>query len=158
MSEDKKLSTAARKKLPGKAFCGPGRSFPAHDCAHVRAGFRLLNRAKVSESTRSSIRSCLSRRNKSMGCGVNSDNDEELDKIIDSEAFEETKEFIQFLEELESQTRSIADNSALKQRMIRHILTLRKNRLGIDHTEDQYIQRGVDSLLDTLLDELEEIN
>lgn len=59
LSEDAKLSTAARKKLPDSAFCGPGRSFPANDAAHVRAGLRLLNKAKASGSTKSKILACL---------------------------------------------------------------------------------------------------
>jgi len=37
-----KLSTAARKSLPDSAFCGPGRSYPAHDAAHVRNGLSRL--------------------------------------------------------------------------------------------------------------------
>lgn len=40
-----KLSTAARKKLPGKDFAGPGRSFPEEDDAHKRAAIRLAPRA-----------------------------------------------------------------------------------------------------------------
>ncbi len=31
-----KLSTKARKKLPGKSFAGPGRSYPIEDAAHAR--------------------------------------------------------------------------------------------------------------------------
>ena len=157
MSEDKKLSTKARKKLSGKSFCGPGRSFPAHDCPHVRAGFRLLNRAKVSESTRASIKSCLNSKNKSLGCGVNSDNEQELESLIETEAFNETKEFIEFLEDLETQNSSISTNNDMKQRVIKNIIELRQNRLGVVHDEDQYIQRTLDSLVNTLLDELEEI-
>lgn len=32
-----KLTTAARKKLPGKSFAGPGRSFPVNDKKHAKA-------------------------------------------------------------------------------------------------------------------------
>lgn len=70
-TEDAKLSTKKRKSLPEKSFCGPNRSFPTHDCAHVRAAARLLNRAKVSSATKAKIRSCIARKNKSMSCGVN---------------------------------------------------------------------------------------
>lgn len=34
-SNDAVLSTAARKKLPDSAFCGPNRTYPAHDRAHA---------------------------------------------------------------------------------------------------------------------------
>lgn len=67
ITEDAKLSTATRKKLPDSAFCGPGRSFPAHDAAHVRAGLRLLNKAKASSSTKAKILSCLRSRAKKYG-------------------------------------------------------------------------------------------
>jgi len=52
---DAKLSTAQRKKLSGSTFCGPGRSFPVPDCAHVTAARRLIGRAKVGSATKSKI-------------------------------------------------------------------------------------------------------
>lgn len=70
VEEDAKLSTKKREELPSSSFCGPNRSFPANDCAHVRAGFRLLNRAKVSESTKNKIQTCLNKKNESLNCGV----------------------------------------------------------------------------------------
>ena len=66
-NEDAKLSTAARKKLPDSAFCGPDRSFPAHDKAHVTAGLRLLNRSNFSSSTKAKIKACLFRKGKKHG-------------------------------------------------------------------------------------------
>jgi hypothetical protein len=62
-----KLSTAARKKLPDSAFCGPNRSFPAHDKAHVTAGLRLLGRATLSSAEKSRVRACLIRKGKALG-------------------------------------------------------------------------------------------
>lgn len=69
-SEDAKLSSKKRKELPDSAFCGPNRSFPTHDCAHVRAAARLLSRAKLSSSQKAKVRACISRKNKSQSCGV----------------------------------------------------------------------------------------
>jgi hypothetical protein len=66
---DAKLSTAKRKKLSSKTFCGPNRSFPVPDCAHVTAARRLIGRAKVSAETKSRIMACVNRKSKSMGCG-----------------------------------------------------------------------------------------
>lgn len=63
-----KLSTKKRKSLPDSAFCGPGRSFPVNDCAHYTAALRLLNRSKYSDSTKASIRACINRKGKKMGC------------------------------------------------------------------------------------------
>jgi len=61
------LTAAARKKLPDSAFCGPGRSFPAQDKAHVTAGLRLLNRSNFSDNTKAKIKSCLYRKGKKYG-------------------------------------------------------------------------------------------
>lgn len=67
--KDAKLSTEARNKLPKSSFCGPSRSFPVPDCAHVTAARRLVGRAKVGDSTKSSILACVNRKSKAMGCG-----------------------------------------------------------------------------------------
>jgi len=69
---DAKLSTSARKKLKGSSFCGPNRSFPVPDCAHVTAARRLIGRAKVSDSTKKKILACVSRKANSLGCGSSS--------------------------------------------------------------------------------------
>jgi len=71
---DAKLSPAQRKQLPDSAFCGPNRSFPAHDKAHVTAGLRLLDRAELSDAAKSKIRSALYRKGKK--CGVLPQTDE----------------------------------------------------------------------------------
>jgi hypothetical protein len=66
---DAKLSTAQRKKLSGGTFCGPNRSFPVPDCAHVTAARRLIGRAKgLSSDGKSRILACVSRKAKSLGC------------------------------------------------------------------------------------------
>lgn len=74
LMKDAKLSTEARKKLGGSTFCGPGRSFPVPDCAHVVAARRLIGRAKVGDSTKSKILACVSRKASSLGCGGKKDN------------------------------------------------------------------------------------
>ncbi len=43
-----KLSAAERKKLPGKDFAGPGRSFPIEDKKHARAALMLIGHAPAS--------------------------------------------------------------------------------------------------------------
>jgi hypothetical protein len=63
-----KLSTAQRKKLSKSTFCGPKRSFPVPDCAHVIAARRLIGRYK-GPGDKSAILSCVSRRAKALGCG-----------------------------------------------------------------------------------------
>lgn len=68
--EDAKLSAAQRKKLSSSAFCGPNRSFPAHDCAHVTAARRLIGRYKGDAATKARIMRCVERKAKSMSCGT----------------------------------------------------------------------------------------
>lgn len=65
--EDAELSSEKRKSLPDSAFCGPNRSFPVHDCAHVTAARRLLGRYK-GEGSKSKIKACIERKARQMGC------------------------------------------------------------------------------------------
>jgi hypothetical protein len=62
---DAKLSTEKRKGLAKSSFCGPGRSFPVPDCAHVTAARRLIGRYK---GNKDGILACVSRKAKAMGC------------------------------------------------------------------------------------------
>jgi hypothetical protein len=68
--KDAKLSSESRNKLSGEAFCGPGRSFPVPDCAHVTAARRLVGRAKVSDATKEKILACVSRKAKRLKCAA----------------------------------------------------------------------------------------
>jgi hypothetical protein len=65
-----KLTYAERERLPDSAFCGPKRSFPAHDAAHVRNGLARLKQAKISPAVRTKIHSCLSARAKKYGIEI----------------------------------------------------------------------------------------
>jgi hypothetical protein len=65
--EDAKLSTKQRKDLPASAFCGPNRSFPVNDCAHVTIARRLIGRYK-GPGNKTSILACVNRKAKSLGC------------------------------------------------------------------------------------------
>ena len=83
--EDAKLSTSKRKSLPSSSFCGPNRSFPVPDCAHVTAARRLIGRYK-GPGSKDAILSCVSRKAKAMGCGSKSNDStegdaNELDKL-----------------------------------------------------------------------------
>jgi hypothetical protein len=66
--KDAKLSTSARKKLKSGTFCGPNRSFPVPDCAHVVAARRLIGRYKGGGS-KERILACVSRKASALGCG-----------------------------------------------------------------------------------------
>lgn len=80
---DAKLSTAKRKSLKSSAFCGPNKSFPVPDCAHVTAARRLIGRYK-GEGTKSRILACVSRKAKSMGCESKKKDSENAVVLADS--------------------------------------------------------------------------
>lgn len=102
LEEAKKLSTKERKALKKGSFCGPGRSFPVNDCAHYTAALRLLNRSKYSDSTKASIRACVNRKGKAMGCsGAKKEKSfikeygMSIDDLINSEIFSTTRDMVE---------------------------------------------------------------
>lgn len=64
---DAKLTTEQRKRLKPSTFCGPNRSFPVPDCAHVTAARRLIGRYK-GEGSKEAILRCVNRKAKALGC------------------------------------------------------------------------------------------
>ena len=70
---DARLTTEQRNELPDSAFCGPERSFPVPDCAHVTAAKRLIGRAKASDSTKAKIMACVNKKAENMSCNKSED-------------------------------------------------------------------------------------
>jgi len=87
--EDAKLSTEKRKKLAKSTFCGPGKSFPVPDCAHVTAARRLIGRYKGGGS-KESILSCVSRKAKALGCGGS--DSKKKDEVVNTQTQQVTTE------------------------------------------------------------------
>jgi len=99
----KKLTTKTRKALPNSVFCGPGRSFPCQDCAHVAAAKTYLKRSHFSASTQKKIAACINRKAKALSCGgktpakskgAEEKIDKELQAVMDSKIFDSTREFV----------------------------------------------------------------
>jgi hypothetical protein len=65
--EDAKLSPESRKKLPVSTFCGPKRSFPVNDCAHVAAARHLIDRY-TGTNDKTAILSSIDRKARALGC------------------------------------------------------------------------------------------
>lgn len=78
MVRDAKLSAGDRKKLKSSTFCGPDKSFPVPDCAHVIAARRLVGKYK-GPGNKESILACVNRKAKRMGCDKTEDTFEEFD-------------------------------------------------------------------------------
>jgi hypothetical protein len=64
---DAKLSSEKRKSLSASTFCGPDRSFPVPDCAHVVAARRLIGKYK-GPGDKTKILACVSRKAARLGC------------------------------------------------------------------------------------------
>jgi len=122
-----KLSYGARKNLPDSAFCGPNRSFPAHDAAHVRNALARLGQSKVkagaAKGNKAKTLACLRGRAKKFGIkvggkevdtayadlfgefGLLTKTDEEIEKIL---AEPWTKEDEQWVAELEAEEATLS--------------------------------------------------
>jgi hypothetical protein len=70
--QEAKLSYAAREKLSPEAFCGPNKSYPAHDASHVRNGLAKLSQfgAKMKPEVSARIHNCLKAKAKKFGIEV----------------------------------------------------------------------------------------
>lgn len=71
---DAKLSSEKRKNLSKSTFCGPDRSFPVPDCAHVTAARRLIGRYK-GPGSKATILACVNRKAKALGCDSKEDSE-----------------------------------------------------------------------------------
>lgn len=70
--EEAKLTYAKREKLPASSFCGPNRTYPTHDAAHVRNALARLGTFghKLKPVVRSRILACVKRRAKQFNVEV----------------------------------------------------------------------------------------
>ena len=95
--EDARLSYQQRKDLPDSAFCGPERSFPVPDCAHVTAAKRLINQSKLSDAQKAKVMTCVNKKSDSMSCGKKDSSDERYTELLAS--YKESQDKIAELED-----------------------------------------------------------
>ena len=88
--EEAVLTYKQREKLPSTAFCGPNRTYPAHDAEHVRSGLQRLSQffGKMKPSVRKRIFNCLSKRATRHGITIADD----MKKKFTTNTIEETNE------------------------------------------------------------------
>jgi len=81
--DDKKLTTGQRKKMSSSTFCGPNRSWPVPDCEHVRVARSFLGdpgkTKNLTASQKASVRACVNRKAKSLGCSGGKDDQDHND-------------------------------------------------------------------------------
>ena len=95
--EDARLSYQQRKDLPDSAFCGPERSFPIPDCAHVTAAKRLINQSKLSDSQKAKVMTCVNKKAESMSCYKEESKDSQYEELLAS--YQEAQQKIADLED-----------------------------------------------------------
>lgn len=72
LTDDQKLSSEKRDELDDSVFCGPDRSFPVHDCAHVTAARALIGRYK-GPGSKDKILACINDKAAKLGCDSKSE-------------------------------------------------------------------------------------
>jgi len=77
--EDARLSAEDRKELKKSQFCGPKKSFPVPDCAHAVAARKLLDKAKLSSSSKDKIMVSIDRKAKTLKCDADASSNDDLD-------------------------------------------------------------------------------
>jgi len=82
VEEDTKLPIEKRKSLAPSIFCGPEKSFPVPDCAHVIAAKRLIGRYK-GPGDNTKILACVSRKAKSLGCPGSEEEDQNTETQVE---------------------------------------------------------------------------
>lgn len=108
---DKKLSTEQRKKLSAKTFCGPNRSFPVPDCAHVTAARRLIGRYK-GPGSKAKILACVNRKAKTLNCDSADDADDKgVLEQLEAKLLAVTQERDSFSEKIKSLEAEVAEKT-----------------------------------------------
>lgn len=123
----KRLTKEQRENLHESVFCGPNRSFPAHDKVHVEAGLKLIDKVELPEETKGKIKATLYRKGKKFGIVPTSDQLEACPDILtvrmtDEFSEEESQKITDFFKEspdadlpkidTEDSTEDIADDTS----------------------------------------------
>ena len=130
--DEARLTYKARQRLPKSAFCGPNRTYPAHDAAHVRNALARLSRFghRLPKSTRAKILACLKRRAKRFGIEVSESYRWNEDGSLNPKYKKKISETVDWLLE----RYGMNDEAFWIQRAIKHKGALRR-QLGIKEGE-----------------------
>lgn len=109
LQEDAQLTTEQRNSLAEDVFCGPDRSFPIPDCAHVTAAKRLIGRYKGPQSSKDKIMACVNRKAKALSCDKSKD-------YMDLES--KYKELLEKYSSLEDKLTTVVESLIVKSKKI----------------------------------------
>jgi len=144
-NRDAKLSTKQRKRLPDSAFCGPNRSFPVPDCAHVTAARRLIGRYK-GPGSKKRIKACIERKAKALGC----DKDNKDNKSKDYNNNYTNKE--DFKVKYSFETKDELLDSPVVREAVDKIQTEAEQKVdSLKQREDKFVSIAIDSIIDMSL-------
>lgn len=82
MADGDRSSTKKLDNLPESTFCGPNRTFPGHDKAHVLAGINLLDKVTFADDTKAKILANLYRKGERYGIVPQGDDADKIDLLF----------------------------------------------------------------------------
>lgn len=142
--KDAELSTQKRKTLPKSSFCGPDRSFPVPDCAHVTAARRLINKYK-GPGSKEAILACVDRKAKAMGCGSSKKTDQVQDSASVNDDMNHSRMLRMVLSVLDEDTyytnESVLDDDEKK--MLQSIIKRMAGLVGKDNFQSVVFAEGI---------------
>jgi hypothetical protein len=88
IAQDSRLSVTARKALPDSSFCGPNRTFVAHDSAYLRTALARLPQSDLKTEQKAKVLSLLMTRAKTLGVELtdSSLSYDSVSKLLDTKA------------------------------------------------------------------------
>ncbi len=130
--EDVKLSAEKRKGLAKSTFCGPNKSFPVPDCAHVTAARRLIDRYK-GPGDKMEILACVARKISAMGC-----KEEMADQVVTNDNMAHASVLRSLLSALESSGYMPDDKKPLEEEDLKLLQTL-ISKMAAMVTKDAFV-------------------
>ena len=149
LMEDKALSAEARNRLPTDVFCGPDKSFPVPDCAHVTAARRLISQSKLSEDQKKKVIGCVNTKAKDLSCDKEKDSDIDILKKQHEDALAKIKELeIKITKVLEFFATKDLQNNSNENTVVdnENIIVNSDNNIIVENDIEKNVQTAVNNL------------
>lgn len=149
LMEDKALSAEARNRLPTDVFCGPDKSFPVPDCAHVTAARRLVNQSKLSEDQKKKVIGCVNSKAKDLSCDKEKDSEIEILRKQHEDALTKIKELeIKIAKVLEFFATKDLQNNSVENSVVdnENIIVNSDNNIIVENDTEKNVNTVVNNL------------
>jgi hypothetical protein len=140
-SADAPLSIKKRKTLKQSTYCGPNKTFPVPDCAHVIAAKRLMTKFSGTDETKERIINGINRKSKVLfvdDSETTKDNLQEDSNMATKLTFESVDELLE----------SAQVQKYLEEKTTDHEQQLDKIKKASDEKEDKFMKIAIDSIID----------